>query len=307
MGFVKVLKNKAYFKRYQVKFKRRREGKTDYYARKRLVVQDKNKYNTPKYRMIVRFSNKDITCQVAYARIQGDIIVAAAYSHELPNYGLKVGLTNYASAYCTGLLLARRLLQKLKLDTIYEGNTNIDGDMYNVEDIDDKPGAFRAYLDVGLSRTTTGARVFGAMKGAVDGGIDIPHSNKRFVGYDKESKEFDAEVHRKHIFGIHVADYMRHLEEDDPDAYKRQFSQYIKIGIAPDNIEGLYKKAHEQIRANPEHKKKDKPAPASQKRWNKPKLTLAARRNRLAQRKAAFLKKLETGECPSLRAPRRPR
>jgi len=41
MGFVKVVKNKAYFKRFQVKFKRRREGKTDYYARKRLVVQDK--------------------------------------------------------------------------------------------------------------------------------------------------------------------------------------------------------------------------------------------------------------------------
>lgn len=40
------------------------EGKTDYFARKRLVIQDKNKYNTPKYRMIVRFSNRDIICQV---------------------------------------------------------------------------------------------------------------------------------------------------------------------------------------------------------------------------------------------------
>ena len=48
--FVKLVKNKAYFKRFQVKFRRRREGKTDYFARKRLVVQDKNKYNTPKYR-----------------------------------------------------------------------------------------------------------------------------------------------------------------------------------------------------------------------------------------------------------------
>ena len=64
--FVKVVKNKAYFKRYQVKFRRRREGKTDFYARKRLTVQDKNKYNTPKYRMIVRFTNKDIICQVNY-------------------------------------------------------------------------------------------------------------------------------------------------------------------------------------------------------------------------------------------------
>jgi hypothetical protein len=41
------------------------EGKTDYYARKRLVIQDKNKYNTPKYRMIVRVTNRDIICQVS--------------------------------------------------------------------------------------------------------------------------------------------------------------------------------------------------------------------------------------------------
>ena len=104
-----MVKNKAYYKRFQVKFRRRREGKTDYFARKRLVVQDKNKYNTPKYRMIVRTSNKDICCQIAYARLEGDRIVESAYSHELPKYGVKVGLTNYAAAYCTGLLLARRV------------------------------------------------------------------------------------------------------------------------------------------------------------------------------------------------------
>lgn len=89
-GFVKIIKNKQYFKRYQVKFKRRREGKTDYYARKRLIFQDKNKYNTPKYRLIVRLSNRDITCQIAYARIEGDHVCCAAYSHELPKYGVKV-------------------------------------------------------------------------------------------------------------------------------------------------------------------------------------------------------------------------
>ena len=107
-----MVKNKAYYKRFQVKFRRRREGKTDYFARKRLVVQDKNKYNTPKYRMIVRSSNKDICCQIAYARVEGDRIVESAYSHELPKYGVKVGLTNYAAAYCTGLLLARRVSTK---------------------------------------------------------------------------------------------------------------------------------------------------------------------------------------------------
>uniref|UniRef100_A0A672J7X5 60S ribosomal protein L5-like n=1 Tax=Salarias fasciatus TaxID=181472 RepID=A0A672J7X5_SALFA len=103
---------KAYFKRYQVKFRRRREGKTDFFARKRLVVQDKNKYNTPKYRMIVRLSNRDICCQIAYAKIEGDHIVCAAYSHELPKYGIMVGLTNYAAAYCTGLLLVEEMYKK---------------------------------------------------------------------------------------------------------------------------------------------------------------------------------------------------
>lgn len=62
--------------------------------------------------MVVRQSNTDICCQIAYARLEGDRIVAAAYSHELPRYGVKVGLTNYAAAYCTGLLLARRVSLK---------------------------------------------------------------------------------------------------------------------------------------------------------------------------------------------------
>ena len=42
------------------------------------------------------------------------------------------------------------------------------------------------------------------------------------VGYDRESEEFDPEVHRKHIFGLHVAEYMTSLEEDDDDAFRRQ-------------------------------------------------------------------------------------
>lgn len=289
-----MVKNKQYFKRYQVKFKRRREGKTDYYARKRLIIQDKNKYNTPKYRLIVRLSNKDVTCQVAYSRIEGDKIVCAAYSHELPNYGVKVGLTNYASAYCTGLLVARRLLKLLGLDTLYPGSVEVTGEEYNVEALDKGPNAFKCYLDVGLMKTSTGARVFGAMKGAVDGGFNIPHSIKRFPGYDAESKNFNAEVHRKHIFGLHVSEYMQQLSENDDDAYKRQFSRFIKNGIQPDSIESIYKKAHEAIRADPTRKSKERTKPPVKKRWNLKKLSLATRKNRVAQKKTTFLKKLET-------------
>ena len=59
------------------------------------------------------------------------------------------------------------------MDTIYQGQTKVDGEHFEVEDQDDGPGAFHACLDVGLARTSTGARVFGAMKGAVDGGKHI--------------------------------------------------------------------------------------------------------------------------------------
>jgi len=61
-------------------------------------------------------------------------------------------------------------------------------------------------------------------------------STKRFPGYDAGSKEFNAEVHRKHIFGQHVAEYMRQLAENDDEAYKRQFSKYIKLGIEADSV-----------------------------------------------------------------------
>ncbi|EDO47226.1 predicted protein [Nematostella vectensis] len=289
MGFVKVVKNKAYFKRFQVKFKRRREGKTDYYARKRLITQDKNKYNTPKYRFVVRITNKDIICQIAYAKLDGDRVLASAYAHELPNFGVKVGLTNYAAAYCTGLLLARRLLTMLNLHEIYTGTDDVNGDEYNVESVDGSPGAFRCFLDVGLARTSTGARVFGALKGAVDGGLEIPHSMKRFPGYDSESKDFSAEVHRNHIFGKHVAEYMRSLAEEDEESYKRQFSAYIKNGVDADSIEGIYKAAHQAIRADPVHKKAEK-KDVQLKRFHRKKMSRQQRVDRVKQKKAAFLR-----------------
>ncbi len=42
-------------------------------------------------------TNKDIVAQIAYATLAGDIVLTAAYAHELPRYGLKGGLTNYAA------------------------------------------------------------------------------------------------------------------------------------------------------------------------------------------------------------------
>merc|ERR1712020_191087 len=290
---VKIQKTKAYFKRYQVKFRRRREGKTDYQARKGLCAQYKNKFNTPKYRMIVRYTNKDVVCQIAYSRMQGDIIVAAAYSHELPRYGLSVGLKNYAAHYCTGLLLARRVLQKFKMDELYKGQEEVDGEEYNVEPNDDGPRPFRCFLDFGLTRTTTGNKVFGALKGALDGGLDIPHNNKRFPGYDAEAKEFDAETHCGYIFGSNIKEYMESLKEEDDETYAKEFSRCIKAGIDPENLEDLYAKVHAAIRADPSQKSSENPKAAEQKRWRPKKKSLKSRKDRIAQKKASFIHALE--------------
>jgi len=164
--------------------------------------------------------------------------------------------------------------------------------MYCVEDNDDGPGAFRACLDVGLARTSTGAKVFAALKGAVDGGLDIPHSEKRFPGYDNEAKSLNADVHRAHIFGQHVADYMRSLSEEDEEVYKKQFSRYIKLGVSPDTVEDMYKKAHSAIRADPAAKAKaDKTV--TKKRWTAAKIGLEARQAKVAAAKEAFLAQIE--------------
>ncbi|KAL7746394.1 60S ribosomal protein L5 [Sorochytrium milnesiophthora] len=292
MPFVKVVKNKAYFKRFQVKYRRRREGKTDYYARKRLTVQAKNKYNSPKYRLVVRFTNADIICQIIYSKIQGDFVLAAAYAHELPRYGVKLGLTNYAAAYCTGLLLARRVLKKLGLDEQYAGIVNPDGTISEVEALEDGPRPFKAFLDVGLVRTSTGARVFAAMKGASDGGIFVPHSENRFPGYDRESKSLDTDVLRKYIYGGHVAEFMTELQGEDEDRYKRHFARFIAEGIEADNLEEIYTKAHAAIRADPTYTKKDTKIDIEKvKKFKSKRRTLQQRRQRIKQRKEAFLKK----------------
>jgi len=289
MVFVKIVKDRAYYKRFQVKYRRRRAGKTDYRARKRLVAQDKNKYNSPRYRLVARFTNTDVIAQIIWATIAGDRVMCAAYSHELPRYGVQVGLTNYSAAYCTGLLLARRLLQKLKLADMYKGNTGeITGEVFHVEDAADGPRPFTANLDVGLVNTTTGNRVFSVLKGAVDGGLNIPYSEKRFVGYNAEDKSFDAAELRKRIFGGHVAEYMTALKSADAERYKAQFSQYVKNNIEPSALEGIYKKAHAAIRADPSAKLTTKKTPAEPKRHRPQRKTQAERKGDIKKKITAF-------------------
>ena len=123
--------------------------------------------------------------------------MVTADSKELARYGVKCGLTNYASAYCVGLLCARRLLVQKEMADMYKGNDKVDGTYYCVQDDMGDRRPFKAYLDVGLARTTTGNRVFGAMKGACDGGLLIPHSEKRFPGHRMQKAEEEGGKKKK--------------------------------------------------------------------------------------------------------------
>jgi len=257
-----------------------------------MVLQDKTKYNSPKYRLVVRLSNADVTCQIAYATLTSDVILAAAYSHELAKYGAtiypKTGQKNYAAAYATGLLVARRILTKLGLDKTYEGQSAPDGKDFLVKrekHVKNRP--FKVLLDIGLHYTTTGGRIFGAMKGAVDGGLEIPHKNKRFPGYNPTSKTFDSRVLRKYIFGGHVAEYMRHLQSTDPDKYQKQFSRYVAANKGPDDIEKMWAAVHAKIRADPVHVKKVVAPRKSHVRANKQKKTYEERKKTIADKLAA--------------------
>jgi len=302
MVYHKVVKNKAYFKRFQVKYRRRREGKTDYYARVRLVRQDKNKYMSPKYRFVVRFTNTQCICAVVRADIVGDKTLVSAYSSELAKrYGLKGGLKNYPAAYATGLLCARRLLEKVGLGEAYTGVDEVtgeinesegyDGKNYFVPEVDAEKRPFRCFLDVGLAATSKGCRIWGALKGASDGGLDIPHNPKQFPGYNKEDKEYDASEHRAKIFGNNIASYMEQLQESDEDAYNRMFSKYIAAGVNSENLEDMYTAVHAAIRENPARGEKSVKAHDMAFK-NQTKRNLKQRKNRVMQKKKARWAKL---------------
>merc|ERR1712086_1225243 len=241
----------AYSKRMQVKPKRRRQGKTDYYARRRLVMQDKNKYDSKKYRLVARRTNAKIIAQIIYSTMTGDRVLCAADSTELKNHGLTAGLTNYASCYATGLLLSRRLLKQVGLGDMYGSNSDVNGEYFNVDDDVQEKRPFKALLD---------------------GGINVPHNTKRFPGYsraqvkqvvnkrgkktdDTERVEanFDAKQHRNRIMGNHVTVYMNQLKKENATKFKDQFSQWDKCLTAnkAKSCEEVYKKVHAAIIADP--------------------------------------------------------
>ena len=132
---------------YRVQPRRRREGKTDYRARKALVMSRKP-------RLVARSSIKNVSVQVVVAKQIGDEVLAAAHSRELKKYGWKAPGGNVPSAYLTGLLCGL----KAKDAKVTE-----------------------AVLDLGLVRPTKGSRSFAILSGALEAGLEIPHAEEKLM------------------------------------------------------------------------------------------------------------------------------
>lgn len=130
--------------RYGVRYRRRREGRTDYKLRRALV-----RSGLP--RAVVRLSNNYVYVQITEATATGDIVKAAASSKELAEHGWKGATGNLPSAYLTGELAARRALGK---------------------------GINEAILDIGLKSSTKGSKLYATLKGLTDAGLEIGHSEE---------------------------------------------------------------------------------------------------------------------------------
>jgi len=191
----------AHGPRYKVPRRRRREGKTNYYKRYVMVLSGKP-------RLVVRKTNKYIWVQVIKAKPEGDVTVAAAHSRELvKKYGWLGGTKNTSAAYLTGLLAALRAL---------------------------KAGVNYAVLDIGLHHPVKGARVFAALKGALDAGLEVPYSEEILPD---ESR----------IRGEHIAKYAALLAQENPELYERRFSLYLKRGLQPEKLPEHFEEVKNKI------------------------------------------------------------
>merc|ERR1719221_2192295 len=138
-----------------------------------------------------------------------------------------------------------------------KGKEELDGEDYHVEEEETEQRPFKVTLDVGIRRTSMGARMWGALKGAADGGLHVPHNTKNFPGYKPAEEkgaegEYEAEAHKDRIFGGHVKEYMEMMQEEDPTKYEAHFSKFISEGIDADKMEDMYTDAHAKIKENPD-------------------------------------------------------
>ena len=143
---------------YKVPFKRRQEGRTDYSQRLSLLKSGKP-------RLVVRKSNSNTQVQLVVQGDDGDETLAHAHTLELEDYGWSAPTGNLPAAYLAGYLAGERALEHHD----------------------------EAVLDVGLHPVTPQNRVFAALKGAVDAGLDVPHGDDVLPEWSRVRGEHIAE------------------------------------------------------------------------------------------------------------------
>ncbi|MDO5828078.1 MAG: 50S ribosomal protein L18 [Methanobrevibacter sp.] len=176
----------AHGSKYKVAFRRRREGKTNYATRMKLVDVDKA-------RLVVRVSNANVIVQVINVAKDGDVTVASAHSKELNKLGWKAGNKNTSAVYLTAYLCGKKAVAA---------------------------GVDYAVADIGLKSPIKGAKVFAAVKGAADAGLNVPYGESIIPGEER-------------INGEHIAEYAESLDEDE---LKAKFSQYFAKGLNPADL-----------------------------------------------------------------------
>ena len=193
---------------YRVQLRRRREGKTDYQARKAFILSGKP-------RLVPRSSAKNIAVQIVVAKPQGDEVLAAAHSRELKKYGWKAPTGNVPAAYLTGLICGLKAKAK---------------------------GVTDAVLDIGLGAPTKGSKVFVALSGVLDTGVFVPHDEEKIVKERSEGEHIAA--YGKSLGGspeVYSSKFSKYLEQKVvPEKLSEHFAK-IKAEIV-----GSFKKKGEK-------------------------------------------------------------
>ncbi len=138
---------------YQVPFRRRKEGKTNYAKRLAFVKSNKN-------RLVVRRSNKRVLVELVSQGKQGDQTLVFASSKELQQFGWKGNSCNIPAGYLTGLLAGKKAVQS---------------------------GQKEAVLDIGFQVAHHGGVLFAAAKGALDAGLQLSLGEKSVPKADRLS------------------------------------------------------------------------------------------------------------------------
>jgi large subunit ribosomal protein L18 len=183
--------------RYKLAFRRRREGKTDYRARLKLISLEKS-------RLVVRLTNNHTIVQIIDVAQDGDETLVSAHSKELQKMGWLGSGKNTSAAYLTGFLCAKKALEA---------------------------GIDEAVLDIGLKSSIKGAKIYAALKGAVDAGLYVPHNDSILPADER-------------IRGEHVAAYAESLSDEE---VKERFSQYIANGLSPKDLPDHFESIKQKI------------------------------------------------------------